>query len=107
MGLSAQIAIYQYIYLAFLNHARNDWSPASLDVDTWLAVSAQFASRTLSIWQRLCPRLRVVHVPGAHLDIFRAPAAEVLIPAFEQAVRTTHARLRPVAPDVLQLGTNA
>jgi hypothetical protein len=72
----------------------NRWSPAMLNVEGWLAVSAQFAPKTLSIWQRLCPRLRVVHIPGAHLDIFDAPAAEVLIPAFKDAVRGTLARMR-------------
>jgi thioesterase domain-containing protein len=107
MSLSAQIALQQYVYLAFLDHARNRWSPATLEVDTWLAVSAQFAPDTLSTWQRLCPRPLVVHVPGAHLDIFQAPAVKVLIPAFERAVRATHARLRLLTPQVHQLGTSA
>ena len=95
MRLSVQIALRQYVYLAFLDHARNRWSPATLAADTWLAVSAQFAPDTLSIWQRLCPRLRVVHVPGAHLDICRAPAVEALILAFERAVRATRTRFSP------------
>jgi thioesterase domain-containing protein/acyl carrier protein len=93
-GLSAEIASKRFIYEAFRGHARNRWLPAMLDVNTWLAVSAQLAPKTLSIWQRLSPRLRVVKVPGAHLKIFDAPAAEVLMPAFEHAVRSTLASMR-------------
>jgi thioesterase domain-containing protein len=93
LGLFAEIASKQYVYLAFLDHARNRWLPATLDVDTWLAVSTQFAPRTLPIWRRLCLRLRVLHVPGAHLNLFQAPALDVLIPAFEEVVRTTLARM--------------
>jgi thioesterase domain-containing protein len=107
MRLSSQIALHQYVYLAFLDHARNTWSPATLEVDTWLAVSAQFAPDTLSTWRRLCPQPRVVQLPGAHLDIFQTPAVEVLIPAFEQAVRATRTRPRPLTHEVVQLGTSA
>jgi thioesterase domain-containing protein len=94
IGLAAEIAVKQYVYLAFVDHAMNRWSPATLEVDTWLAISAQYAPKTMAIWQRLCPRLRVVHIPGAHLDIFQSPALEVLIPAFAEAVRTTQSRMQ-------------
>lgn len=93
-GLSAQITAYKSVYLMFRERALQRWSPAVLEVNAWLAVSAQHAPQTLSIWQSLCARLRIVHLPGAHLDIFDAPAAGALIPAFEQAVRTAHAQMR-------------
>jgi thioesterase domain-containing protein/acyl carrier protein len=94
LGLSAEIAAKRFVWLVFRERARHRWAPAVLDVDTWLAVSAQQAPKTLSIWQRLCGRLRIVHLPGAHLDIFQPPAIATLIPAFEDAVRTAHARRR-------------
>ncbi len=99
-GLSAQIAAERFIYLVFREHAADRWSPSSLDVNTWLAVSAELAPRTLSIWRRLCVRLRVVQLPGAHLDIFHAPAADLLLPAFEGAIRTAHSRMRAATHSV-------
>jgi len=93
-GPVAEIRANKFVLLMLREFARHRWAPAALDVDTWLAVSAQYAPKTLTIWQRLCTRLRVVNLPGAHLDIFQAPAADRLIPAFEQAVQAAHARIR-------------
>jgi acetoacetyl-CoA synthetase len=93
-GPVAEIEANKFVLLMLRERARNRWAPVALDVDTWLAVSAQYAPKTLTIWQRLCTRLRVVNLPGAHLDIFQAPAADRLIPAFEEAVQAAHARIR-------------
>jgi len=54
----------------------------------FLAVSEEYEAKTLPIWRRLCHRLCVVRLPGEHMDIFQAPAADPLIQAFEDNVRT-------------------
>jgi thioesterase domain-containing protein len=93
LGLAAEIEANRLVFVVFREHATNRWVPAPLEVDTWLAVSAELAPTTLATWQRLCARLRVVHLPGDHMDIFHAPAAELIIPAFDDAVRTVHLRM--------------
>jgi thioesterase domain-containing protein len=91
-GVSAEIAAKRAVFMAFRKVAVNRWSPAPLDVDTLLAVSAELGPATLPIWQRLCARVRIVHLPGAHFDMFNAPAADRLVLAFEEAVQRAHAR---------------
>ena len=93
-GPVAEIEANKFVFLILREFARHRWVPVALDVDTWLAVSAQYAPKTLSIWRRLCKRLRVVSLPGAHLDIFQTPAADKLVPAFDEAVQEAHARIR-------------
>jgi acetoacetyl-CoA synthetase len=93
-GPVAEIKANKFVFLILREFARHRWAPVAIDVDTWLAVSAQYAPKTLSIWRRLCPRLRVVKLPGAHLEIFQAAAGDKLIPAFDKAVQETHARIR-------------
>jgi thioesterase domain-containing protein/acyl carrier protein len=94
LGVSAEIAAKRSVYLAFRKQAVNRWSPAPIGVETLLAVSEELGPRTLAIWQRMCARLRVVHLPGDHVDIFNAPASDRLVPVFEEAVRAAHAGTR-------------
>jgi thioesterase domain-containing protein len=93
-GVSAEIVAKRSVYLAFRKLAVNRWSPAPIGVETLLAVSDEMGPRTLSIWQRMCTSLRVVQLPGDHVDIFHAPASDRLLPVFEDAVRAAHARTR-------------
>jgi thioesterase domain-containing protein/acyl carrier protein len=102
-GPVAEVEAGKFVLLMLREFARHRWAPVALDVNTWLAVSAQYAPKTLSIWQRLCTRLRVVKLPGAHLDIFQAPATERLIPAFEESVQATLAQMRLRSDEVLPL----
>ncbi|HEY3731003.1 MAG TPA: thioesterase domain-containing protein [Steroidobacteraceae bacterium] len=93
-GLAPWLAVYKFLCVAYRQQATEFWSPTSLNVNTWLAVSAELAPITLAAWRRLCARLRVVSLPGKHLDIFYTPAADMLIPAFRGAVDAVHAKLR-------------
>ncbi|MGH8231253.1 MAG: alpha/beta fold hydrolase [Steroidobacteraceae bacterium] len=93
-GLPAWLAAYKFLCEAYRQQATEFWSPAPLDVNTWLAVSDELAPRTLPTWQRLCSRLRVVALPGMHLDIFYAPAKDILIPAFRGAVHAARSGSR-------------
>jgi thioesterase domain-containing protein len=80
--------IRHYLFRLFREDPLHSWSPSPLDVETFLAVSEEYEAKTLLIWRRLCRRLCIVRLPGEHIDIFRAPAADLLIPAFEDQVRT-------------------
>jgi thioesterase domain-containing protein/acyl carrier protein len=87
MPWSFEHRIRRYLFRLFREDTLHSWSPAPLDVDTFLAVSNEYQAKTLGIWRWLCPRLNVARLPGAHTDIFQAPAATLLIPAFEDHVR--------------------
>jgi thioesterase domain-containing protein len=93
-GLAPWLATYKFLCVAYRQQATEFWSPPPLDVDTWLAVSAELAPITLAAWRRLCPRLRVVSLPGKHLDIFYSPAGDILIPAFRGALDAVHSKRR-------------
>jgi thioesterase domain-containing protein/acyl carrier protein len=101
LGLPAWLAAYKYLCEAYRQQATEFWSPAPLDVNSWLAASEELAARTLPTWRRLCPRLRVVALPGMHLDIFYAPAKDILIPAFRGAVDAARSSARRAARDSL------
>lgn len=75
-----------FVARRFRTAARIGWAPERLEVPGFLAVSAEFEGVTLPVWTRLLPGARVVHLPGAHYDIFRNAAFEVLVGAFEGAV---------------------
>lgn len=71
----------------FREYALHAWRPSPLAIDTLLAVSAEFAQRTMPRWQRLCARLSVIQVPGTHVQLFDAPGAAPLFDAFDTAVK--------------------
>ena len=79
--------IRRYLLRLFREETLDTWLPSPLEVPTFLAVSEEYQAKTLPIWRRLCSHLAVVRLPGEHIDIFDAPAAPLLIPAFEQQVR--------------------
>lgn len=63
------------------------WAPAPLDVPVFLACTADGEQRgSPAQWSALCPRLRVLRVPGGHFDLFSPPALAILTPAFHAAV---------------------
>ncbi len=82
--------IRRYLLRLFLEETLHSWSPSPLDVETFLAVSEEYEWKTLPIWRRLSRRLCVARLPGEHVRIFDAPAADLLIPAFENSVRTAN-----------------
>lgn len=84
---SVQYRIRRYLFRLFRENTLHSWSPSPLDVETFLAVSEEYEGKTLAIWRWLCPRLSVARLPGDHIGIFQAPAAPLLIPAFEDHVR--------------------
>jgi thioesterase domain-containing protein/acyl carrier protein len=88
---SIEHRIRRYLFRLFREDTLHSWSPSRLDVKTFLAVSEEYAWKTLPIWRRLCPRLSVTRLPGAHTDIFQTPAATLLIPEFEDHVRRANA----------------
>jgi thioesterase domain-containing protein/acyl carrier protein len=85
---SFEYRIRRHLFRLFREDALHSWSPSPLDVEMFLAVSEEYEAKTLPIWRRLCHRLCVVRLPGEHMDIFQAPAADLLIQAFEDNVRT-------------------
>ncbi len=87
MPWSFQYRIRRYLFRLFREHTLHSWAPSPLDVETFLAVSEEYQAKTFGIWRWLCPRLSVARLPGAHTDIFQAPGAALLIPAFEDHVR--------------------
>jgi thioesterase domain-containing protein/acyl carrier protein len=97
---SLEFRIRRYLLRLFRENTLHSWSPSPLDVETFLAVSEEYQAKTLGIWRWLCPRLCVVRLPGEHLDIFEAPAATLLIPAFEDHVRRANAKNSKASSDV-------
>ena len=91
---SFEYRIRRYLLRLFLEDTLHSWSPSPLDVETFLAVSEEYEAKTLPIWRRLSHRLCVVRLPGEHVHIFQAPAAGLLIPAFENSVRTASAKIK-------------
>ena len=104
LGLSIHLAAFKFICLVYREDATQRWRPARRELDTWLVVSEELGPRTLPIWQRLCPKLQLLHVPGAHLSIFHPPAADLLVPAFDSAVRAAHARSQRCARSAEPMG---
>jgi thioesterase domain-containing protein/acyl carrier protein len=92
LPLSIEYRMRRYLVRLFLEETLHSWSPTPLDVQTFLAVSEEYEAKTLPIWCRLCPRLSVVRLPGEHIGIFAGPAADLLLPAFEEHVRRVSAR---------------
>ncbi|HEY1724588.1 MAG TPA: thioesterase domain-containing protein [Steroidobacteraceae bacterium] len=96
-ALSAWLAVYKLLCEAYRQPAIEFWSPPVLQQNVWLVVSEELACRTLATWRRLCPRLRVVAVPGRHLDIFYPPAADIVFASFLSAI---NAAREPAPADI-------
>jgi acetoacetyl-CoA synthetase len=87
LSWSAAHRVHSSLQDLFRMGALHGWTPAPLAVEVFLAVSEEFAPRTLPIWRRLCARLDVVELPGLHSRILKPPAVDQLIAAFAQRAR--------------------
>jgi thioesterase domain-containing protein len=70
----------------FRRQAIESWHPAPIRGAVFLAIS-QENSYTMDQWNYLCPQGSVVRLPGSHLQVLESPSLEVLLLAFEKAVR--------------------
>lgn len=70
------------------HQAMQTWQPEPLRAEhALLAASAGCPAQTVESWQRLCPGLAIVRLPGNHVTLFQPPSMALLDPAFEHAVR--------------------
>jgi thioesterase domain-containing protein len=72
----------------FRRRAMSRWQPIPFQGPVFLAISQEnFPS--LNDWKLLCPRARVVRLPGKHNAVFHPPALEILLSAFRKAAQNS------------------
>lgn len=75
----------------FRRQAIENWRPVPVPGAVFLAIS-QENSYSIDQWMCLCPQGSVVQLPGKHVHVFKSPSLEVLLLAFEKAVRNADFR---------------
>jgi thioesterase domain-containing protein len=70
----------------FRRQAIESWHPVPIAGAVFLAIS-QENSYSIDQWMCLCPQGSVIQLPGKHVQVFESPSLEVLLLAFEKAVR--------------------